>query len=89
MYELIALTVGAMLGFALHRLGPRIGIPLVAAGALATGFLVSSLSGELSVSWAFFLFDIGQVVIAAVGVAVLAEALARRRATVATRASAR
>lgn len=81
MYELIALTVGAMLGVALHRLGPRIGIPLLAGGALATGFLVSSLSGELEVSWGFLLFDIGQVVAAAVGVAVLLTALDRRRAT--------
>lgn len=79
MYELIALTVGAALGVALHRLGPRIGIPLVAGGALTIGFVVSWLSGELAISWAFFVFDVGQVVAAAVGVAVLAEALARRR----------
>jgi hypothetical protein len=81
MFELIALTVGAMLGVALHRLGPRIGIPLVAGGALATGFFVSSLSGELEVSWGFLLFDIGQVVAAAAGAAVLLRALERRRAT--------
>jgi hypothetical protein len=80
MYELIALSVGAAFGVTLHRIGPRVGIPLVAGGALATGLVVSWLSDELAVSWGFLVFDIGQVAATAVGVAVLAGALARRRA---------
>jgi hypothetical protein len=79
MYELIALTIGAALGVALHRLGPRIGGPLVAIGAVGTGVAVSWLSGELALSWGFLVFDVGQVVAAALCIAFLAEALARNR----------
>ncbi len=34
-------------------------------GSVAVGAIVSSISGELSISWGFLVFDIGQVVIAA------------------------
>jgi hypothetical protein len=71
-YELAALLIGAGLGVVLHRLGPRVGVPIVGLGALSAGLLVSSLSGELELSWAFLLFDIGQVLVAAICVAALA-----------------
>lgn len=79
MFEFAALLVGVGLGFALHRLGPRVGMPIVGLGALSTGLLVSALSGELSLSWAFLLFDVGQVFAAAVLTAVLAGAVVGRR----------
>jgi hypothetical protein len=78
-YEFVALAVGAALGIAWHRLGLAAGAPLVAAGALTTGVLVSWLSGELEVSWAFLVFDVGQVVVAAGCVAALATVVGRRR----------
>jgi hypothetical protein len=77
MYELIALTIGAGLGLTERRLGRRAWILLVSASATGTGLLVAWLSGETEESWAFTLFDIGQVVVAAVCVAALMRALAR------------
>lgn len=79
MYEFVALWIGAGLGLAYHRLPPRAGVPIVVVGAICTGLLVSSLSGELELSWAFLLFDIGQVLVAATCVAVLVRAFGARR----------
>lgn len=79
MYEFAALTVGVALWVILYRLGPRVGAPVVGVGALATGLLVSGLSGELEMSWGFLVFDVGQVVVAALCGAALASAIAQRR----------
>jgi hypothetical protein len=81
MFELIALTFGAMLGIALHRRTTPTKVVAVALGSTLTGLLVSWLSGELTISWGFVFFDIGQVAAAAVGVMVLLQALEKRRAT--------
>jgi hypothetical protein len=78
MYELAALAVGVGLGAAWQRLGSGPGLPLVLGGALVTGLAVSSLSGELALSWGFLVFDIGQVVVAAACGAALARVVARR-----------
>jgi hypothetical protein len=75
-YELVALAIGAGFGMAWRHLGPRAGTPLVVVGALVTGLAVSSLSGELELSWAFLLFDVGQVLVAAACVAALARVIA-------------
>jgi hypothetical protein len=77
MYELLALSFGAALGVTLHRLGRRIGGVVVACGAVAFGVAVSWISGELAVSWGFLVVDVGQIVVAALLVALLARALAR------------
>jgi hypothetical protein len=42
------------------------------------GLAVSSLSGELALSWAFLFFDIGQVMVAAACGAALARVIAAR-----------
>lgn len=79
MYEFAALLIGAGLGVAFHNLQPRVGVPIVGLGAVSTGLLVSSLSGELELSWAFVLFDVGQVLVAAICVAALARVVSNRR----------
>jgi hypothetical protein len=47
-------------------------------GSVAVGAIVSSISGELSISWGFLVFDIGQVLIAA-AVAMTLSAVWRNR----------
>jgi hypothetical protein len=40
-------------------------IAAIRTGSVAVGAIVNSISGELSVSWGFLVFDIGQVLVAA------------------------
>jgi len=53
-------------------------IAAVIMGSVAVGAIVNSISGELSISWGFLVFDIGQVVIAA-AVAMTLSAVWRNR----------
>jgi hypothetical protein len=80
-YELIALAVGAGLGLTSKRFGRRAWSALICVGSCGTGVIVSSLSGELSTSWGFLVFDVGQVAVAAVCAAAVIEALDRRART--------
>lgn len=81
MYEIIALAVGVGIGTVAHRLDHRVRVPLILVGGLLTGFAASLLSGELEISPGFLLFDVGQVILAAVCVIALIEAVNRLRAT--------
>lgn len=79
MYELIALSLGVVLGIASVRLSAQAGTALVLGGALLGGSLVSWWSGELGVSWAFLVFDVAQVAVAAVCTAMFLGVRSRRR----------
>jgi hypothetical protein len=81
-YEIIALGVGVGIGTLAYRLDQRGRVAVILVGGLLTGFAVSLLSGELEVSLEFMLFDVGQVILAAVCALALIEAVSRRRHTV-------
>jgi hypothetical protein len=78
-YEVVALLTGVVLGLAVHQLPRRVAWLSGAAWTLVVGVGVAALSGELAESWAFVLFDIAQVALAAVCTAYLAIAWRRRR----------
>lgn len=65
MYEVIPLVTGVLLGLFVGSTGrTRASTLLVAAVAVVVGFLAASISGELEMSWAFVVFDVGQVLVA-------------------------
>lgn len=80
-YEMVALLAGVVLGLAVHQLPRRLAWLWGAGGTVIVGVGVAALSGELAESWAFALFDIAQVAVAAVCTAYLAIAWRRRSST--------
>jgi hypothetical protein len=81
MYEILALAAGVAVALMVQRLIALWSkVVVLAICSLAFGVLVSFVSGELSVSWAYLLFDAAQVLIAA-GVTTVLMAWWRRRAT--------
>jgi hypothetical protein len=81
MYEFAALLIGIGLGLVLYRVDLWTALVLAVAGAVGGGLAVSAASGELVLSWAFLLFDVGQILVAAICTAVLARAIDRGRVT--------
>jgi hypothetical protein len=78
-YEVLAIVAGVAIGLIAGRLSSTpLKIAAIIAGSIAVGTIVSSISGELSISWGFLVFDIGQVLIAA-AVAMTLSALWRSR----------
>ena len=66
MYEILAIVAGVVIGLIAARLSSTpLKIAAIITGSVAVGAIVSSISGELSISWGFLVFDIGQVLIAA------------------------
>lgn len=66
MYEILAIVAGVIIGMIAVRLSSTLlKIGAIITGSVAVGVIVSSISGELSLSWGFLVFDIGQVLIAA------------------------
>ena len=66
MYEILAIVAGVVIGLIAVRLSSTpLKIAAIITGSVAVGVIVSSISGELSMSWGFLVFDIGQVLIAA------------------------
>jgi hypothetical protein len=80
-YEVVALLAGVVLGLAVHRRTRRLVWLWGAAWTVIVGAGLAALSGELAESWAFALFDIAQVAVAAACTAYLAIAWRRRRST--------
>jgi hypothetical protein len=65
-YEILAIVAGVVIGLIAARLSSTpLKIAAIITGSVAVGVIVSSISGELSISWGFLVFDIGQVLIAA------------------------
>lgn len=79
MYEILAIVAGVVIGLIAARLSSTaLKIATIIMGSVAVGAIVSSISGELSISWGFLVFDIGQVLIAA-AVAMTLSAVWRNR----------
>jgi hypothetical protein len=79
-YELFAIAAGATIGLLSYTTAIRPKIATVILGSVIVGAFVSFISGELLVSWAYLVFDVAQVLIAA-GVTVTLVAVWRRKAT--------
>jgi hypothetical protein len=78
-YEILAIVAGVVIGLIVARLSSTaLKIATIIMGSVAVGAIVSSISGELSISWGFLVFDIGQVLIAA-AVAMTLSAVWRNR----------
>ncbi len=80
MYELVAIAAGVVIGLLTYSTTTQLKIATVVLGSLIVGAFVSFISGELFVSWAYLVFDVAQVLIAA-GVASMLIAWRRRKAT--------
>jgi hypothetical protein len=81
MYELIPIFAGITAGLvALRFEGGRARAFVVVAVALVAGVAASVLSGEISESWAFVLWDTAQALVAGALTLAAAAALERRRA---------
>ena len=66
MYEILAIVAGVVIGLIAQRLpSTQLKIATIVTGSVAVGAIASSISGELSISWGFLVFDIGQVLLAA------------------------
>jgi len=72
MYEFVPLLSGVVIGLIISQLSNRTyqGIVVVVL-SLVLGYAASALSGELALSWVYFLFDTAQVLFAAVVTAFL------------------
>ena len=80
MNEFVALLMGAGCGWLfVGRLGWRRSVVPMAAAAMVVGVLVSWWAGELARSIAFAAWDATQAVVAGTAVALIAEAVPRRR----------
>jgi hypothetical protein len=78
-YEILAIVAGVVIGLIVaHLSSTALKIATIIMGSVAVGAIVSSISGELSISWGFLVFDIGQVLIAA-AVAMTLSAVWRNR----------
>ena len=83
MYEILAIVAGVVIGLIAQRLPSiQLKIAMIVVGSVAVGAIVSSISGELSISWGFLVFDIGQVLIAAVVAMVLSALWLHQRSRV-------
>ena len=79
MDEVFPLLAGLLVGvLAARLLAPRQRVIAIVLASLAIGLLAALVSGELAVSWAFVVFDVGQVLLAALIGMVVYGRLARR-----------
>jgi hypothetical protein len=82
-YEILAIVAGVVIGLIAARLSSTpLKIAAIITGSVAVGVIVSSVSGELSISWGFLVFDIGQVLIAAAVAVVLSSLWQHQRSRV-------
>jgi hypothetical protein len=79
MDEVFPLLAGLLVGvLAARMLAPRQRIIAIVLASVAIGALAALISGELAVSWAFVVFDVGQVLLAALIGMVVYGRMARR-----------
>jgi hypothetical protein len=77
--EAVPVVVGVLIGLVCWRLlRPRLRALVAVCLAVPAGALITYLAGELELSWAFVVFDVGQVVLATLFTTALAQFLARR-----------
>ena len=65
MYELFAIAAGVTIGMLSYTTAIRPKIATIILGSVIVGAVISFISGELYISWAFLVFDVAQVLIAA------------------------
>jgi peptidoglycan/LPS O-acetylase OafA/YrhL len=81
MYEVFAIAAGVVLGLVAQKsANTRSKVAVLVLGSVIVGAIVSIISGELLVSWAYLAFDAVQVLLAGCATVVLVGAW-RRRAT--------
>ena len=78
MYEVVAIVAGAVVGAALRRRSVRGFLAAAVPLCIGIGLAVSALSGELDLSPAFLIFDVGQSLVAVALTAVLLRSWERR-----------
>ena len=67
MYEIFAILAGVVIALVVRRsLNPRLRAVALVTCSVLIGVLVSLISGELSLSWVYPVFDIAQVLLASV-----------------------
>ena len=72
MYEIFPLLAGVAVALGVQRLvAPRLQLVSLVGLSVVFGFIASLISGELSVSWAYLIFDTGLVLLSAVVTTVL------------------
>jgi hypothetical protein len=77
--EAVPLMVGVLIGLLCWRLvSPRLRTIAAPALAVPSGALVTYAAGEFEISWGFVLFDVGQVVLAALATGAVLHARAWR-----------
>jgi hypothetical protein len=71
-YELLPIVAGALSALVVRKLdAPQLRIVSLVGSSVVFGALASFISGELSISWAYLVFDVAQVLLAAVVTTVL------------------
>jgi hypothetical protein len=67
MYEIVAIATGVLIGLLVQGIAATwVRVTALALGSVIVGAAVSFISGELRESWAYIIFDVSQVLIAAV-----------------------
>jgi hypothetical protein len=71
--EALPVAVGVLIGFGAWRLvSARFRVVVMLVVSPLAGLSITYLTGELSVSWAFVVFDVGQVLLAALATNMIA-----------------
>jgi hypothetical protein len=71
MYEILAIATGVFIGLLVQGIATTwLKVAALALGSVIVGAAVSFISGELRESWVYLIFDVSQVLIAAVLTAV-------------------
>jgi uncharacterized membrane protein YeaQ/YmgE (transglycosylase-associated protein family) len=79
MDEVLPLLAGLLVGVLAHQLrSPRQRVIAIVLASVVIGVVAALISGELAVSWAFAVFDIGQVLLAALIAMVVYGRVSRR-----------
>jgi hypothetical protein len=81
MYEILAIATGVFIGLLVQSIATTwVKVAALALGSAIVGAAVSFISGELRESWAYLIFDVSQVLIAAVLTVVCASVWRQRSA---------
>ena len=78
MDEVFPVLAGIVVGLVTQSLGPRVRAVVLGVLSVVFGVVASWISGELTISWAYLLIDIAQVLGAALSIWALATAWRRR-----------